>query len=249
MTRLPEHSLHSFDLAMEGDWNYLTGVDEAGRGALAGPVVAGAVLLERDFYDSRECRELLSFVNDSKQLTACAREAAFKQMGALEAKGGIHWATGIASVEEIASLNILGATRLAMQRAIERVTSRNSFNGGFEFWTEAEELFARRGGGKKVIRLLIDGLPLKKFPYLHTAVVKGDGKSLAIGMASILAKIKRDQLMEKLHDEYPAFGLVTHKGYGTQNHFQALCRHGPSPIHRRAFLRKFQSLENKIPVS
>lgn len=238
--------MRSFDLERAGDWDFLAGVDEAGRGALAGPVVAAAVFVRRDFYGSAACRRLLSLVNDSKQLRVEEREAAFARIDAAGGGENLLFATGTGSVEEIAEANILGATRLAMRRAVETVLWQHGLSGRVDFWAEARELLDRPAKQVPRVRLLVDGRPLKAFPYLHTGVVRGDGKSLAIAMASILAKVTRDRKMVELDGRYPGFGLARHKGYGTREHCDALGRLGPKPIHRRRFLRKLD-LESAAP--
>ena len=230
-------SLHSFDLAQTGSWDFLAGVDEAGRGAWAGPVVAGAVLVSREFYQSRAGRASIGFVNDSKQLSPGARERAFEEINQLCASGAIWGASGCASVDEIAENNILGATGLAMQRAVEGLLGEYG-RGEVAFLADGDGLLARSTPGAPTVRLLIDGRPLKRFPYLHTGVIKGDGLSLAIAMASIVAKVTRDRMMQELDCEYPTFGFSRHKGYGTAAHLRALRNEGPCPVHRLGFLRK-----------
>ncbi len=230
-------------MACDGDWTFLAGVDEAGRGALAGPVVAAAVFLGREFYARDVCRELEKGVDDSKRLSAAGREGAFERLHALAGQGAIFTGAGEGTVEEIAGLNILGATRLAMRRAIDAVLSADGFPREVEFRGERLELFDEPPGNIARVRLLVDGLPLKPFPFLHNGVVKGDGKSLAIASASILAKVTRDRIMTRLDRLYPHYQFARHKGYGTSDHRRALERNGPSPIHRRHFLRKI--LHNK----
>lgn len=178
----------------------VAGVDEAGRGPLAGPVVAGAVILPGQL-------EGLSGLNDSKQLTASKRERLFT---ALLECGEACCAVGVASAEEIDRLNILRATHLAMARAVEGLSRRADF-------------------------CLVDGLPVKGLPVPHLAIVKGDGRSLSIAAASVLAKVTRDRMMEEADAAYPQYGFAKHKGYGTKTHMEALRKHGPCPLHRRSF--------------
>lgn len=211
---------------------YLIGIDEAGRGALAGPVVAGACVLDSSFFQSNEALALSATVNDSKQLSAAARESHFRQMERLRESGQIDFAVASGSVREISIHNILGATRLAMRRAVEALA------GSTSDWVLPEA--AAEGplfSGKAPVKLIVDGCPLKPFPYTHEGIVKGDSKSLAIAMASIAAKVTRDRMLQELDSEYPEYGFGGHKGYGTQGHRQAILSCGVSPVHREQFLR------------
>jgi ribonuclease HII len=177
----------------------IAGVDEAGRGPLAGPVAAAAVILPRGF----SCPGL----DDSKKMSAARREALYERL-----TGGtdIAWAVATADCEEIDRLNILRATHLAMRRAVEALDPRPD-------------------------HCLIDGLPVRDFPFPHDAIVKGDGLSLSIAAASIIAKVTRDRLMLEIDREYPQFGFAKHQGYGTKAHLEALRNHGPCRHHRRSF--------------
>ena len=177
----------------------VAGVDEAGRGPLAGPVVAAAVILPDDF--------ALDGLNDSKKVSAAKRE---KFYAILTATAEILWAVAEASVEEIDRLNILRATHLAMARAIETLP-------------------------RKPDHALVDGLPVPGLSVQHTALVGGDGLSLSIAAASILAKVTRDRLMVEMDAHYPQYGFARHKGYGVREHLAALRHRGPCPVHRRSF--------------
>lgn len=212
---------------------FLVGIDEAGRGCLAGSVVAGACVLSRELFESPERLEQSALINDSKQLDAEARDALYAVLEDLQAQGLIDFAVASGSVEEIAELNILGATRLAMRRAAEALAARAE-GWALPTFGEDDPLFRTEPG----IKLLVDGRPLKPFPYAHEGIVKGDGKSLAIAMASIAAKVSRDREMAKLAKSYPDYGFEQHKGYGTAAHRAALKAHGATPIHRALFLRK-----------
>ena len=181
----------------------VAGIDEAGRGPLAGPVAAAAVILPRGF----ACPGL----DDSKKLSAAKREALY---AVLTTTPGVEWAVATADREEIDRLNILRATHLAMRRAVEALAAPPA-------------------------HCLIDGLPVRDFPFPYDAIVKGDGRSLSIAAASIIAKVTRDRLMEQLDAQYPQYGFAVHKGYGTKRHYEALREFGPSPIHRKTFLKKF----------
>ncbi|MDP6491136.1 MAG: ribonuclease HII [Kiritimatiellia bacterium] len=184
----------------------LAGVDEAGRGPLAGPVVAGAVAVPRDCLEN-ESRAALSGLTDSKKLTERRREAFFE---VLQNHPEIMTGVGQASVEEIDDLNILRATHVAMARAVSALPVPPD-------------------------HVLVDGRPVQGLPCSSTAIVGGDGVSLLIAAASVVAKVTRDRQMVELDRLYPEYGLAKHKGYGSQAHMQALFEHGPTPIHRRSF--------------
>lgn len=174
------------------------GVDEAGRGPWAGPVAAGAVILSHD--------DLPEGIDDSKALTAERREILEIEIKAR----AVAWGVGFASVEEIAELNILHATGLAMCRAIEAMTVQPA-------------------------AALVDGNYRFRLPCDVQTVVGGDGLSLSIAAASILAKTARDRLMIAMDEEYPGYGFASHKGYNSPAHQQALRDLGPCPAHRRGW--------------
>lgn len=176
----------------------IAGVDEAGRGPLAGNVVAAAVILD----DLNPIKGL----NDSKKLTALRREKLFVEIHAK----ALCVSVGQASVEEIDRLNILQATMLAMQRAV---------NG------------LRLKPGK----VLVDGNRIPKLDVLAEAIVGGDAKVQAISAASIIAKVTRDRQCDELHAEFPQYGFDAHKGYGTAAHLAALQKHGATPAHRKSY--------------
>lgn len=184
----------------------IAGVDEAGRGPLAGPVVAAAVMLPTGFLRDGLSTDLEG-LNDSKQLTARQRERYFE---ALSLTPGLASGVSAVGIEVIDAINILRATHQAM----------------------AEALAQLEPGPEHV---LVDGLPVKSLPYPQTALVKGDARSYSIAAASILAKVTRDRLMLEYDRRYPEYGFARHKGYGTPQHLAALARHGPCPIHRRSF--------------
>ncbi|MDA9317311.1 ribonuclease HII [Puniceicoccaceae bacterium] len=225
--------LQQYDLDRLQSCTQLVGVDEAGRGCLAGPVVATACVITAELFESKAAVMLSSRINDSKQLSAEAREAQFAILEQLQADGFISFAVAEASVDEIAIHNILGATRLAMQRSLEEVASRKKFLS-LPHSTAADSLFQ----DSEEVKLIVDGRPLKPFPYAHEGVVKGDGKSISIAMASIAAKVSRDHTMASLDNEFPEYGFAQHKGYGTLSHRAALQKYGATPIHRELFLRK-----------
>ncbi|MDF3058421.1 MAG: ribonuclease [Rariglobus sp.] len=231
--------LRGFDLKHIEGFAQLIGVDEAGRGALAGPVVAGAVLVTREFLDSRWADENARRINDSKQLTAGERDALWLDFEALMAEGKIHANYGIADVAEIEQFNILGATKLAMRRALEGIHPPDAFAPPAkepDLFSAPEEVAAFRP--QVSARILVDGLPLKHFPYPHLGIVSGDGRSLCIAMASIIAKVTRDRLLAELDGQFAGYGFAQHKGYGTEEHREAVLRLGRCAQHREMFLRK-----------
>lgn len=230
--------LRGFDLKHLSLVSELIGVDEVGRGALAGPVVAAAVLVTRDFLNSRWTEVNARRINDSKQLSAEEREALWTDFEALVSQGMIHANFGVADVLEIEQHNILGATKLAMRRALEGIYPPAAFQANREpdLFASAEEIAAFQPTVSA--RILIDGLPLRNFPYPHTSVVTGDARSLCIAMASIVAKVTRDRLMTQMETEFPGYGFAQHKGYGTVEHRDAVLRLGRCRQHREMFLRK-----------
>ncbi len=185
----------------DGGISTLCGVDEAGRGPLAGPVCAAAVILPRGL--------VIDGLNDSKKLAERRREQLYNEIK----EKALHWAVAFAGVEEIETLNILGATYLAMNRAIA-------------------------GLGVVPELALIDGNRAKGVEYNTRCVVGGDGKCADIAAASVIAKVTRDRLMCELDVQYPGYGFARHKGYGTAAHYAALRELGPCPAHRLSFLRK-----------
>jgi len=227
--------LRAFDLKRIETHASLLGVDEAGRGALAGPVVAGAVLVTREFLDGRWAVTRSGRVNDSKLLTAAEREELWQE---LAAAGQIHAHFGVASVEEIERFNILGATKLAMRRALEGIYPPSAFERKTE--PDLFSSFEERTAFSPTVscRVLIDGLALRQFPYPHEGIVNGDARSLCIAMASVVAKVSRDRLMRELDGRIPGYGFAQNKGYGTDEHREALLRLGRTAEHRDLFLRK-----------
>ena len=183
----------------------IAGVDEAGRGPLAGPVIAAAVILPECLSDS--LKQDLSRLNDSKKLSPKVRESLFV---VITNHSEITWAIGEGSVEEVGDLNILRATHLAMRRAL-------------------------LGLSVSPEHALVDGLPARDLPVPQTALVGGDGLSLSIAAASIVAKVTRDRIMDELDQEYPQYGFARHRGYGTPQHLTQLRQHGPCKHHRRGF--------------
>lgn len=180
----------------------ICGVDEAGRGPLAGPVCAAAVILPPDLE--------IPGLTDSKKLSDKRR----RELYPVIIEQAVAYGIGLASHEEIDDINILQATFLAMERALERLKVRPEL-------------------------ALIDGNRQKDFGLPVETVVKGDSLSASIAAASILAKVTRDDIMVAMAQEYPGYGFEIHKGYGTKAHYEALRAMGPSPIHRMTFIKKF----------
>ena len=183
------------------DTDPLCGVDEAGRGPLAGPVCAAAVMLPPGLE--------IPGLNDSKKLSENKREALYDTIIAQALSYGIAFAT----VEEIEEHNILGATFLAMNRAIAQLAPQP-------------------------VLALIDGNRNTGIAVPSRCIVGGDGKCADIAAASVLAKVTRDRYMRRMAETYPQYGFEKHKGYGTAAHYAALREYGPSPIHRPTYLRK-----------
>ena len=227
------NSLQAYDRDWLLDYSRLIGIDEAGRGCLAGPVVAGACVFSLKLFESPDALLRSALINDSKQLSTESRESQFTVLESLQAEGLIDFAVASGSVAEISEHNILGATRLAMQRAIEQL-AQQADGWSLPQVAAADPLF----NTASEVKVIVDGLPLKPFPYAHEGVIKGDGESLSIAMASIAAKVTRDREMLRLAEKYPLYGFAQHMGYGTAAHRAALIKHGASPIHRELFLRK-----------
>ncbi|RKX35460.1 MAG: ribonuclease HII [Verrucomicrobia bacterium] len=231
--------LRGFDLRQIDGRFGLIGVDEAGRGALAGPVVAGAVLADESFLRSDWSRRQAGNINDSKQLTEERREHFYERMSWLMSEHRIIFASGTGSVAEIEEHNILGATCLAMRRAIQ-----NALQIGQIRPHPPDPLFdgpnpvpLQPGEGISDWKILVDGRPVRSLGFKHRAFVGGDARSMVIAMASIVAKVTRDHLMQSLEKEVPGYGFGRHKGYGTEMHRQALLELGPSRMHRKLFIR------------
>lgn len=188
--------------AAEQGFRAICGIDEAGRGPLAGPVCAAAVILPFG------CT--VEGLNDSKKLTEKKREQLFDTIQ----EQALAYAIALVDHETIDRINILEATYVAMRQAVEGLHPAADY-------------------------ALVDGNRSKGLTIPHQCVVGGDAKSPSIAAASILAKVTRDRLMLEQDTLYPAYGFAKHKGYGTKAHYQAILEHGPSPIHRMTFLKKF----------
>ena len=240
---MKRRQLRGFDLKQITGVNSLIGVDEVGRGAFAGPVVAAAVVVTRDFLESRWAVAKSGRVNDSKLLGPEQREELWGEFETLSQQGQIHAHFGVSSVLEIEQYNILGATKLAMRRALEAIYPPEAFAPERPEPDLFSSLEVRAAFHPAVsARVIVDGLPLRGFPYPHTAFVHGDARSLCIAMASIIAKVTRDRMMGELDLAFPGYGFARHKGYGTEDHREAVLRIGRCPEHREMFLRKLLAL-------
>ena len=227
--------LAAFDRLQLGQTDRLIGIDEAGRGCLAGPVMAAAVRLSAEFYATSWCRRHGPMVDDSKRLSPSQRAAVVDRFASARERGWLQVGIGSASIDEIERFNIYHANTLAMRRALQQVLA----NGVDPLWETTSEPYAESQESPASVVILIDGRPIRHFPLPHRAIVKGDQKSLAIALAGIHAKEARDAHLRELHKELPEYGFLDHKGYGTEQHLAALRQHGPSPHHRPSFLRKF----------
>lgn len=207
--RLEEMKEFERNLYSQG-YEFIAGVDEVGRGPLAGPVVAAAVVLPKDF-------EVLG-INDSKKLSEKKREELYP----IIKEKALAYAIGIVDNEKIDEINILEATKIAMNDAIKTLDEKmkENFNRGIEY-------------------VLIDALTLKDIDIPQMGIVKGDAKSISIAAASILAKVTRDHLMIKYDEIYPGYSFAANKGYGTKAHYEGLYEKGMCAIHRKTFLKKF----------
>jgi ribonuclease HII len=189
----------------EQGYSLIAGLDEAGRGCLAGPVVAAAVILPLQ-RPQEEVMTLFSGVNDSKQLTASTRERLYEIIMQHALAVGV----GLGSAHLIDQINILQATKHAMHEALSHLSLQPQ-------------------------ALLLDALTLPNLTLPQRSLIKGDSRSLSIAAASIIAKVTRDRLMLELHQQYPLYGFDRHKGYGTREHVEALRRYGAISEHRRTF--------------
>ncbi|MGN0659582.1 MAG: ribonuclease HII [Emergencia sp.] len=205
--RLQELKIPEMELHREG-FRYIAGVDEVGRGPLAGPVVAAAVVLPEDFD--------VPGVDDSKKLSEKKREQLFDQI----IEKAVCWGIGRRDSLVIDEVNILQATRLAMAEAIEKA---------------GEMLFDRTG--EKLDYVLFDAMEIREVGIPQKSLIKGDSRSLSIAAASIVAKVTRDREMVGMDEIYPGYGFASNKGYGTKAHYEGLRERGITPIHRKTFLK------------
>ncbi|HHV59946.1 MAG TPA: ribonuclease HII [Clostridiaceae bacterium] len=182
----------------------VAGVDEAGRGPLAGPVVAASVILPRTIF--------IKGLDDSKKLTPKKREELFDEIN----NKAIAVSVGIIDVDVIDRVNILNATKMAMDLAVRKLLPEPDY-------------------------LLIDAVKLDKYKTRQEAIIKGDQKSASIAAASVIAKVTRDRILDRLHEKYPQYGFIHHKGYGTKEHIDAIKKYGICPIHRLSFTKNIVS--------
>lgn len=192
-----ENNLHSTGL------KYIAGIDEAGRGPLAGPVVVGIAIMKPDSF--------IEGVNDSKKLSEKKREQLYEQI----ISEAIDWTVGIVDQKEIDEINILNATKKALHMAISNLKVKPD-------------------------RILVDALEhIDTYGIPYTSIIKGDAKIYSISVASIIAKVTRDRIMQEYDEIYPEYGFSGHKGYGTEKHIQAIKEYGPCSLHRKTFIKKF----------
>ena len=202
--------MHEYENA-HADVRFIAGIDEAGRGPLAGPVVAACCILPKD--------AVILYLNDSKKVTALRREALLPEIK----EKAIAYGIGIVDEKRIDEINILQADYEAMRIAVQKTSAMLQAKG----LADAPGL------------LLNDAVTIPGVEIPQESIIKGDAKSVSIAAASILAKVTRDQLMEAYDAQYPEYGFARNKGYGTKEHIEALKRLGPCPIHRHSFIGHF----------
>lgn len=203
-------AMHEYENA-HADIRFIAGIDEAGRGPLAGPVVAACCILPKD--------AVILYLNDSKKVTALRREALLPEIK----EKAIAYGIGIVDEKRIDEINILQADYEAMRIAVQKTSAMLQAKG----LADAPGL------------LLNDAVTIPGVEIPQESIIKGDAKSVSIAAASILAKVTRDHLMEAYDAQYPEYGFARNKGYGTKEHIEALKRLGPCPIHRRSFIGHF----------
>lgn len=203
-------AMHEYENA-HADVRFIAGIDEAGRGPLAGPVVAACCILPKD--------AVILYLNDSKKVTVLRREALLPEIK----EKAIAYGIGIVDEKRIDEINILQADYEAMRIAVQKTSAMLQAKG----LADAPGL------------LLNDAVTIPGVGIPQESIIKGDAKSVSIAAASILAKVTRDQLMEAYDAQYPEYGFARNKGYGTKEHIEALKRLGPCPIHRHSFIGHF----------
>ena len=199
-----------FDQQQSGGCQFIAGVDEVGRGPLAGPVIAAAVILPQDFD--------VPGIDDSKKLTEKKREALFPVIK----EHALAYGIGMADHKRIDEINILEATKEAMAQAIEN----------------AGEMLKEKCG-EEIQHVLFDAMKIEAVKLPQSSVIKGDAKSLSIAAASVIAKVTRDRMMVDVAETYPHYAFEKNKGYGTKAHYEGLEKAGPCEIHRMTFLKNF----------
>ena len=203
-------AMHAYENA-HAHVRFIAGIDEAGRGPLAGPVVAACCILPKD--------AVILYLNDSKKVTALRREALLPEIK----EKAIAYGIGIVDEKRIDEINILQSDYEAMRIAVQKTSAMLQAKG----LADAPGL------------LLNDAVTIPGVDIPQESIIKGDAKSVSIAAASILAKVTRDQLMEAYDAQYPEYGFARNKGYGTKEHIEALKRLGPCPIHRHSFIGHF----------
>ncbi len=193
---------------------YIAGVDEVGRGPLAGPVVTACVILPEDF-------DVLG-VDDSKKLSEKKREELYDVI----LEKAVAWGIGRADNHLIDEINILEATKVAMKEAVEKADRMLR-----------EKTAAEMGMEQGIDHILFDAMTIRDIEIPQTSLIKGDAKSLSIAAASIIAKVTRDREMVEYHKQYPDYAFDSNKGYGTKAHYEGIEKKGITPIHRRSFLK------------
>ena len=203
-------AMHEYENA-HADVRFIAGIDEAGRGPLAGPVVAACCILPKD--------AVILYLNDSKKVTALRREAMLPEIK----EKAIAYGIGIVEEKRIDEINILQADYEAMRIALQQTSA----------------MLRAKGLADAPGLLLNDAVTIPGVNIPQEPIIKGDAKSVSIAAASILAKVTRDHLMEAYDAQYPEYGFARNKGYGTKEHIEALKRLGPCPIHRHSFIGHF----------
>lgn len=203
-------AMHEYENA-HADVRFIAGIDEAGRGPLAGPVVAACCILPKD--------AVILYLNDSKKVTALRREALLPEIK----EKAIAYGIGIVDEKRIDEINILQADYEAMRIAVQKTSA----------------MLQEKGLADAPGLLLNDAVTIPGVEIPQESIIKGDAKSVSIAAASILAKVTRDQLMEAYDAQYPEYGFARNKGYGTKEHIEALKHLGPCPIHRHSFIGHF----------
>lgn len=192
-----ENKLYSKDI------KYIAGIDEAGRGPLAGPVVVGCVIMKPESF--------IEYINDSKKVSESKREMLYEKI----TTEALDWSVGIVGEKEIDEINILNATKKALNMAINNLEIKPNI----------------------ILVDALDKIDTNNIPYI--SVIKGDAKIYSISAASIIAKVTRDRIMKEYDEVYPEYGFASHKGYGTAKHIQAIKEYGICNIHRKSFVKNF----------
>lgn len=209
-----------------GQHKFLIGIDEVGRGPIAGPVAVGVVSLKVENLKLKV--EWAQGFRDSKKLSAKAREAWFGKIDEARSEGWLEYAVAFVSSSVIDKKGIVYAINTALARALENVDSRKS----------RSSILRKTGTSWNFTRVLLDGGLRAPAQYENQeTIIKGDEKELAIALASIVAKVARDKRMVALAKKFPAYGFEKHKGYGTRAHYAAIKKHGSTPHHRKSFLK------------